>query len=51
MDIQVTRPEDLDAEAAITIADVLAAHAAWTQDAPEKYRHLLDATLKPAAGA
>ncbi len=34
----------LDQEAQITIADVLAAHAAWLADAPARYRHLLDAT-------
>ncbi len=51
MDIPVHTDAHLDDEAAVTIADVLAAHAAWTRDAPELYRHLLDATVKSAAGA
>ena len=51
MDIPVHTDAHLDDEAAITIADILAARAAWVQDAPEPYQHLLDATVKPVAGA
>ena len=51
IDILVHTDAHLDDEAAITIADVLAARAAWVQDAPEPYQHLLDATVKSAAGA
>jgi hypothetical protein len=43
-DIHVISGESLDQEAAITIADVLAAHSAWLADSPTRYRHLLDAT-------
>ncbi len=51
IDILVHTDAHLDDEAAITIADILAARAAWVQDAPEPYQHLLDATVKPVAGA
>lgn len=37
---------DLDAEARITLADVLTAREAWRQDAPTEYRDLLDALVK-----
>lgn len=42
-------PSDLDAEATITVADVLAAREAWREDAPREYRDLLDAKTKAPA--
>jgi hypothetical protein len=41
-----SRP-DLDAEARVTIHDVLKAREAWIKDAPAEYRDLLDATSEP----